>query len=274
VSASNVKNRPYIPAVREAAIQQFRDKVGSDFRFAEVVAIIPALNEEECIAAVLEAMPAQACGRDVDILVIDDGSTDATAEVAAKYDHVYCSRLERNCGHGVALRVGYQLCEEFGAKIIATLDADMQWDPAELPTVLEPVAAGEADFAIGSRVLGTTEADDAVRNAGVAFFGWLFRTLTGAKLTDTSSGFRVFTTEVARTVPQVQVQYQTSEFLIGAVYAGFRITERPITMHKRLAGQSKKGGNIFYGTRYAWVILSTWGRERRRARREGRTVGR
>jgi glycosyltransferase involved in cell wall biosynthesis len=274
VSASNVKNRPYIPAVRAAAIQQFRDKVGSDFRFAEVVAIIPALNEEESIAAVIEAMPAQACGRDVDILVIDDGSVDATSEVAAKYDHVCSARLTRNCGHGVALRVGYQLCEEFGAKIIATLDADMQWDPAELATVLEPVATGEADFVVGSRVLGATEADDAVRNAGVAFFGWLVRTLTGTSLTDTSSGFRVFTTEVARSVPQVQVQYQSSEFLIGAVYAGFRITERPITMHKRLAGESKKGGNVFYGGRYAWVILSTWGRERRRARREGRTVGR
>jgi hypothetical protein len=84
----------------------------------------------------------------------------------------------------------------------------------------------------------------------------------------------VFTTEVARSVPQVQVQYQTSEFLIGAIYAGFRITERPITMHKRLAGESKKGGNLLYGGRYAWVILSTWGRERRRARRQGRTVGR
>jgi hypothetical protein len=123
-------------------------------------------------------------------------------------------------------------------------------------------------------VLGTTEADDAVRNAGVAFFGWLVRTLTGTNVTDTSSGFRVFTTEVARSVPQVQVQYQTSEFLIGAVYAGFRITERPITMHKRLAGESKKGGNVLYGARYTWVILSTWGRERRRARREGRSEGR
>jgi glycosyltransferase involved in cell wall biosynthesis len=274
VSASNVKNRPYIPAVRRAAIQQFRDEVGSDFRFAEVVAVIPAFNEEDSIAAVIEAMPAQACGRDVDILVIDDGSVDATSDVAAKYDHVHAVRLARNCGHGVALRVGYQLCEEFGAKIIATFDADMQWDPAELPTVLEPVTTGEADFVIGSRVLGSTEADDAVRNAGVAFFGWLVRTLTGTDLTDTSSGFRVFTTEVARSVPQIQVQYQTSEFLIGAVYAGFRITERPITMHKRLAGESKKGGNLLYGGRYAWVILSTWGRERRRARRQGRTVGR
>jgi hypothetical protein len=66
------------------------------------------------------------------------------------------------------------------------------------------------------------------------------------------------------------VQYQTSELLIGAIYQGYRVAERPITMHKRFAGESKKGHNILYGGRYARVILQTWARERIRARRAGR----
>jgi hypothetical protein len=87
-------------------------------------------------------------------------------------------------------------------------------------------------------------------------------------VTDTSSGYRALRTEVTQTVPQTQVQYQTSELLIGAVYRGYRIAERPITMHKRFAGESKKGHNLLYGARYARVILSTWLRERSQARRE------
>jgi hypothetical protein len=69
--------------------------------------------------------------------------------------------------------------------------------------------------------------------------------------------------EVTETVRQRQVQYQTSELLIGALAQGYRVAERPITMRKRMAGQSKKGHNVLYGMRYARVIVSTWVRERR-----------
>jgi hypothetical protein len=93
--------------------------------------------------------------------------------------------------------------------------------------------------------------------------------LTRIRVTDTSSGFRAMRVEVTQTVPQRQVQYQTSELLIGAIYHGYRIAERPITMHKRIAGESKKGHNALYGVRYARVILGTWWRERRRAAKRG-----
>jgi hypothetical protein len=68
--------------------------------------------------------------------------------------------------------------------------------------------------------------------------------------------------EVTQTVRQRQVQYQTSELLIGALLRGYRVVERPITMRRRLAGESKKGHNLLYGARYARVILTTWIRER------------
>ena len=124
------------------------------------------------------------------------------------------------------------------------------------------------------KLFGTAETDDAFRSAGVTVFAKLVSTLTGVHVTDTSSGFRAMKAEIPQKVEQVQVQYQTSELLIGAIYAGYRIAERPITMHKRLAGESKKGHNVLYGGRYARVILSTWARERRRARQAGRQAGR
>jgi glycosyltransferase involved in cell wall biosynthesis len=220
---------------------------------------------------VLDAVPTTVCGLQVDILVVDDGSADKTSEVVEQYpDRVRLVRLKRNCGHGIALRLGYQLAAEHRAEYIVTLDADLQWHPREMPVVLPPLLAGEADMVIGSRVLGAEETDDAFRHAGVRVFAVLVSLLTGVKLTDTSSGYRAMRTEVTQRVPQTQVQYQTSELIIGAIYQGYRITERPITQHKRFAGETKKGHNLLYGMRYARVILGTWRRERSRARREGR----
>jgi glycosyltransferase involved in cell wall biosynthesis len=269
VSATNRKERPYIPAVRAAALEAFRTD-NSTLKFAPTLAVIAALNERDSISAVLDAMPKTACGLAVDVLVIDDGSTDGTGDVVRSYDGVHIVRLERNCGHGVALRLGYQIAAEFGAQYVVTLDADMQWDPVEIPGVLQPLVDDEADFVIGSRVLGTAETDDSFRHAGVTLFARLVTVLTGTKVTDTSSGFRAMRSELTQTVPQTQVQYQTSELLIGAIYHGYRIAERPITMHQRYAGESKKGHNVLYGGRYARVIIQTWLRERSAARKAGR----
>jgi glycosyltransferase involved in cell wall biosynthesis len=235
-----------------------------DLRLAPVAVVIAALDEEEALPAVLREVPGEACGLNTDVIVVDDGSADRTSEVA-RAGGAYVARLEHNCGHGVALRLGYRLAREGGAEFIVTLDGDGQWNPTELERVLEPVATGEADFAIGSRVLGAAETDDAFRHAGVHVFGALVRLLTGSEVTDTSSGFRAMRAEVTATVRQRQVQYQTSELLIGALAQGYRVVERPITMRKRMAGESKKGHNVLYGMRYARVIVGTWVRERRRA---------
>jgi glycosyltransferase involved in cell wall biosynthesis len=255
--------KPYTAQVRADALRAFRE-ANPGLRLAPVTVVIAALDEEDCLGAVLADIPAQACGQQVSTIVVDDGSTDATAGVA-RAAGVHVLRLERNCGHGIALRAGYEVAREHGAEVIVTLDADGQWDPAELERVAGPVIGGEADFVIGSRVLGSAETDDGFRQAGVHVFAALVRLLTGVPVTDTSSGYRALRAEVTARVRQEQVQYQTSELLIGAIFQGYRIAEVPIVMHKRAAGESKKGNNIFYGFRYARVILSTWWRERRAA---------
>jgi hypothetical protein len=103
----------------------------------------------------------------------------------------------------------------------------------------------------------------------VHFFAGLVRLLTRVRVTDTSTGLRAMKVEVTATVRQEQVQYQTSELLIGAICQGYRVAERPIVHHKRTSGESKKGRNLLYGFRYARVVVGTWWRERRAAR-EGR----
>jgi glycosyltransferase involved in cell wall biosynthesis len=255
--------KPYAQSVREEGIRRFRE-AHPGLALPPVAVVIAALDEEESIAGVLDGVMPEACGLRIAKLVVDDGSSDRTSEVATAHG-AHVVRLERNCGHGFALRVGYQMAREHGARFIITLDADGQWNPHEIPGVLQPLADGEADFVIGSRVLGRAETDDQLRQAGVHVFARLVRFLTGVPVTDTSSGFRAMRAEVTATVRQEQVQYQTSELLIGAIYQGYRIAERPIVMRKRTAGVSKKGNNYLYGFRYARVILRTWWRERRAA---------
>ena len=253
--------QPHVPEVRAEAIRAFGERY-PDLEFAPVLVLIAALDEEGGIGAVLDGVASEACGLKVDMLVIDDGSTDRTGEISRQHG-AYVARLERNCGHGIALRLGYQLARDHGAKYIVTLDGDGQWDPAYVPLVLEPLVDDEADFVLGSRVLGQSEDDDRFRYLGVHFFARLVSLLTGTRVTDTSTGLRAMRVEIPATVRQEQVQYQTSELLIGAIAHGSRIAERPIVHHKRTAGESKKGKNLFYGFRYLRVVVGTWWRERR-----------
>jgi glycosyltransferase involved in cell wall biosynthesis len=249
--------------VAEEAVRAFRER-HVELSLAPVVVVIPALNEEDCVGGVLDAVPAEACGLPVQTIVVDDGSSDRTSDVAREHGALV-ARLERNLGQGSAFRVGYRLGREHGARYLVTLDADGQWDPADIPAVLAPVVEGEADFVLGSRVLGRAETDNALRGLGVRVFGGLVTALTRVRVTDTSSGLRAMLAEVTANVPQHEPQYQSSELLLGAIYCGYRIAERPIVMHKRAAGESKKGHDIMFGVRYAHVILRTWRRARRHA---------
>ena len=254
-----------VGAAREAFASRY-----PDVKLQPLVVVIAAFNEEANIGAVLDEIPDQIVGIPVSVLVIDDGSTDRTSEVAQQHGALVCT-LSVNRGHGVALRLGYRIAREAGAGLIATLDGDGQWDPADLPTMVRIIEEDRADFVVGSRQLGQTKNSDRFRNVGVRFFAWLISRLTGARLTDTSSGLRVMRADMTGAVRQTQPQYQTSELLIGALYQGFRVAEVPTTMRQRLSGTSKKGGNLLYGLSYARVIAKTWWRERKAARQTSAT---
>ena len=233
----------------------------TDLALAPVAVVIAAYDEEEAIGGVLREIPASACGLAVDTVVVDDGSRDDTAAVAERHG-AHVVRLGSNHGQGAAFQVGYRVAREAGARFIVTLDADGEWDPADVPSVLEPVVAGEADLVIGSRVLGRADGTDPVRRAGVAVFASTVRLLTGVRVTDTSSGLRAMRAELTAAVRLEQPQYQTAELLIGAISRGYRVAERPTGHRARTAGRTKKGHSVPYGMRYARVVVGTWWRER------------
>ncbi len=261
VTFHGLREAPDTSVVTSAALRTFANTY-PDLKLQPLVIVIAALNEADNIGAVLDEVPQQIADVPVSLLVIDDGSTDATSEVAERHGALVCT-LSANRGHGVALRLGYRIARDGGARYIGTLDGDGQWDPADLPAMVTLLEAGDADFVLGSRELGQTENTDAFRNLGVKFFARVISGLTRTHLTDTSSGLRLMRADLTGTVNQTQPQYQTSELLIGAVLQGYRVAEVATVMRQRMSGESRKGRNLAYGLRYARVILATYLRERR-----------
>jgi len=247
----------------EQALREYSARYPA-LKLPPVVALICAYEEGDNIGDVLKAVPVEACGLAVAPLVIVDGGKDDTASVSFASDAITCV-FPTNLGHGVALQVGYRLCIDGGARYVVTIDADGQNDPAELSAMLEPLVEGTADFVVASRRLGIDETSDQVRRAGVVVFAWLMNRLTGSQLSDTSNGYRALSTELLADVVDrlEQRQYQTVELLITAISRGWRVTERPTVWRPRASGTSKKGSNLFFGFRYANVIVQTWLRERR-----------
>ena len=225
--------------------------------------VIAAYNEQGAIGPVVEALPKEVLGQAAAVIVVSDGSKDGTVAEASAAGALVCDP-KVNRGQGAALRLGYRLAREGGAEYIVTTDADGQYNPAEIELLMEPILAGEADFVTGSRRLGSEETKDPVRKAGVRFFALAISTLTGQKISDTTFGLRAMRAEVTGAVLLAQPQYQASELLIGVITHGYRVVERPATIHKRQVGKSKKGNNAFYALQFAKVVGTTWWRERQR----------
>jgi hypothetical protein len=247
--------------IMEQARVDFRRR-HPDAAFGPIVILIASYLEADNIGAVLKAVPTEVAGLAVSTLVVVDGGDDGTEDIVAEYG-AYCAVLPVNMGHGVALRLGYELADTLGAKYVVTLDADGQNDPAEVPDLVTPVIDGEADFVIASRRLGTDHTSDELRRAGVVFFAAVINAITGQPVSDPSNGYRALKIEVLRDVTLEQDQYQTAELIISAAARGWRLGERPTVWHPRASGESKKGHNVFFALQYARVILRTWLRERR-----------
>ena len=187
------------------------------------------------------------------LAVRSDGTTEASlGEDAAVARHVV------NRGGGAALRTGFGLLIEAGARVIVTLDADGQHLPEEMERVVEPVVVQGYDVAYGSRVLGHAEPNAFARELGIAFFNWLVSTITRTKVTDCSNGYRAIRTEVLPRLVLRQEQFHTSEFLIESLKKGLRTTEVPITVARRHSGKSKKPRALRYGWGFANAIIRTW----------------
>ena len=228
--------------------ERFRDRIG---------VLVPAYNEADNVGAVLDRIPAEVCGQPTAVLVVDDGSRDATEAVASERGAVVARHVV-NRGGGAALRTGYRLLSDSGAQIVVTLDADGQHLPEEMDRLVAPILSGEVAVAHGSRVLGEAEPNHPAREAGIVFFNRLVSLITRTRVTDCSNGYRAVRADVLPTLVLRQEQFHTSEFMIEAIKRGIPAKEIPVTVVSRLSGHSKKPAVVRYGMGFTNAIVRTW----------------
>lgn len=223
----------------------------------KVVVVIPAFDEEDSLAGVLSEIPERLGGLAVERIVVSDGSVDATETVARRFGALVVGRDLRR-GQGAAVSLGYRMALLRGADVVATVDADGQYDPRELPRLVRPILDGEADVVHGSRVLGAYERPMLGRAQGVKVFAWIMSRVTRTAITDPASGFRAFSSHALRKLEFRENQFHASEVMVAAAKSGLKVKEVPCTFRERVAGSTKKPPLVRYGVGYARALLRTW----------------
>jgi glycosyltransferase involved in cell wall biosynthesis len=199
--------------------------------------IIPALNEAESIARVVEEIDTHVA--DSDVLVIDDGSTDGTAAIA-RAAGARVVTLPFNVGVGTALRTGFRYANRHGYDRVVQTDGDGQHDPSQIPVLLEHLDDG-ADLVIGSRFLARDGHYVVERSRGAAMqiLRVATRILLGRSIHDSTYGFRAFSkpliAQFSTTYPR-EFLSDTVEALLMASYSGRSVVEVPVTMRYRTTG--------------------------------------
>jgi glycosyltransferase involved in cell wall biosynthesis len=230
-----------------------------DFLPVRVAVIIPALDEEAALGATLAELAAlRPALPPMDIVVVDNGSRDRTAEVARAAGARVVSEPRR--GYGSACLAGIAALGD-GAELVAFCDADGASDPAELPALLDPLVAGEADLAIGARARDRTE--PGAMTPQQRFGNWLaarlLRLLYGIRATDLGP-FRAIRREALERLGMRDTGFGwTIEMQIRAGRAALRVREVPVRFRRRRAGRSKISGTvrgtIGAGAKIIWTIL-------------------
>jgi len=218
-----------------------------------LLAIVPALNEARSLPGVVAAI--RAAAPDCDVCVVDDGSTDGTAAVARRLG-VVVLRCPLNLGIGGAVQAGYLWARDRGYDAAVQIDGDGQHDPAWLPALLGPLAAGQADVVIGSRFLEAGEGwrSTRLRRAGIRYLSWFLRLRCGVRVTDPTSGFRAAGRRaIALYAARYPPDYPEPEAIPLARRAGLRIAEVQVRMAERRHGRSSIGA---WRTAYYLVKVS------------------
>lgn len=219
--------------------------------------ILPAHNEASNLPRVIPE--ARAAAPDYDLVVIDDGSRDGTAAVAASLGARVVS-LPVNLGYGGAVQTGFRYAVEHGYDLAVVMDADGQHDPAGIALLAETVLNGQADVAIGSRFRGhLAYYQPWVKRVGMRLFAWTVSRITGREVTDPTSGFQALNRDALRffAYDNYPVDYPDADTLLVLHFAGFRVVEMPVTMRERLSGVSMHSGwKPFYYVLKMWLAIS------------------
>ncbi len=206
----------------------------------KLIVQIPCLDEEATLPATIADIPRRIEGiGEVELLVIDDGSTDRTVEVARRNGVDHIVRLTNNKGLAAGFQAGLDACLKLGADVIVNTDADNQYRGADIPKLLAPILAGEADMVVGDRQTSQIEHFSASKKALQRLGSWVVRRLSGTEIADTTSGFRAYNREAALGLLVVDDFTYTLESLIQAgkmlvAVDQVRIATNPQTRESRL----------------------------------------
>jgi glycosyltransferase involved in cell wall biosynthesis len=178
---------------------------------------IPCLNEEQTLPATIADLPRQIPGIDqVELLVIDDGSSDRTVEVARECGVEHIVRLTNNKGLAAGFQAGLDACLKLGADVVVNTDADNQYKGADVEKLVAPIVAGEADMVVGDRRVSEIEHFSPAKKRLQRLGSWVVRRVSGTPITDATSGFRAYNREAALQLSVVDNFTYTLESLIQA----------------------------------------------------------
>jgi glycosyltransferase involved in cell wall biosynthesis len=223
---------------------------------------IPALNEERTVADVIRAIPGEIPGIDrIEVVVIDDGSTDRTAALAAVEGARVISHPVPG-GVGAAFHTALDHGIERGADLIVTIDADGQFDPSTIPELIRPVLDGEADFATASRFACSelTPPMPRLKLWGNRLMSRLISSLAGQRFYDVSCGMRCYSSRAALHLHLIGWFTYTQEVFLNLAFKRLRIVEVPLRVRgERAAGRSRVASNLWrYGIRTARIIFRSY----------------
>jgi len=216
----------------------------------KLIVQIPCLNEEDQLPGTIADLPRTVEGFDaVEYLVIDDGSTDRTVEVARELGVHHIVRLTSNRGLATAFQAGLDACLKLGADVIVNTDADNQYSAADIPTLVAPILEGRADMVIGDRQVMTIEHFSGLKKRLQRLGSWVVRQASGTDVPDATSGFRAYNREAALGLVVVSKFTYTLESLIQAGKSLTAVAHVPV-------GTNPK-------TRESRLFASTWSYVRR-----------
>ena len=202
-----------------------------------VVLFMPAYNEEASVGEVVRRIPRRVRGRRVEALVIDDGSTDATAERARRAGAEVLS-LAENCGLGAAVRTGLIRSLASDPAAVVFCDADSEYAPEEMERLVGPVLDGRADYVVGSRFMGEIERMRVHRRLGNLVLTRLLSFAARIRITDGQSGYRAFSPAAAADAEVIHDYNYAQVITLDLIAKGYRYLEVPISYRFRTAGDS------------------------------------
>ncbi len=196
----------------------------------KVIVQIPCYNEEQTLPLVMQDMPRSISGVEVlETLVIDDGSTDGTVEVARQLGVDHVVRHNGNKGLAAAFQTGLDACLRLGADIIVNTDGDNQYPQTMIPQLIAPIMRGEADMVVGDRQVRQIEHFSPVKKLLQVMGSWVVRQASGTPVPDAPSGFRAFSREAALRLNVITNYTYTLETIVQAGKKNIKIASVPVT---------------------------------------------